>query len=91
MKSNLNKHVSTVHEGIKPFQCDICNACFGQKDNLNNHIAIVHEGIKQFKCDICHAGFGRKGNLNKNLKLLIKERNHLNVAFVKLNLHQNMA
>ena len=44
--SNLNNHVETVHEGKKRFNCDICNAEFGQKSYLNIHVAAVHEGKK---------------------------------------------
>ena len=55
------------HKGKKQFNCDLCNAFFGQKSSLNTHVAIVHEGKKQFKCDICDADFGRKGNLDAHV------------------------
>ena len=42
----MNNDVETVHEGKKRFNCDICNAEFGQKSYLNIHVAAVHEGKK---------------------------------------------
>ena len=67
LKSNLKKHVETVHDGKKQFRCDICNATFGQKQHLNRHVATVHEGKKQFRCDICNANFGYKSDLKKHV------------------------
>ena len=43
-----------------PFNCDICNANFGQKSSLIVHVATVHEGKKQFKCEICDTKFKSK-------------------------------
>ena len=56
-KSNLNKHVTTVHEEKKPFKCNICDAgfvsegdfcvsSFTKKNNLKNHVEVV-KVIKQ--------------------------------------------
>jgi KRAB domain-containing zinc finger protein len=49
----LKVHVASVHEGDKPFNCDICNYCFSKRDKLKRHIASIHEGKKPLKCDIC--------------------------------------
>ena len=46
--NNLNTHIATVHEEMKPFKCDICKAEFRQKVNLNTHIAKVHEEMKPY-------------------------------------------
>ena len=35
MKSHLKKHVTSVHEGKKPFQCSICDYCFSQTSNFS--------------------------------------------------------
>ena len=49
----MNKHVESVHEGKKPFKCDICDYSSSQKGHLKTHVASVHEGQKTFKCHIC--------------------------------------
>jgi len=36
--------VTSVHEGKKPFKCEICDVQFGVKHGLNEHVASVHEG-----------------------------------------------
>ena len=36
-KQNLKKHVESVHEGIKPFKCSICDVEFANKQNLKKH------------------------------------------------------
>ena len=46
----MNRHIFSVHEGKKPFNCNICDYnCLKQ----NIHVASVHEGKKPFKSDIC--------------------------------------
>ena len=42
----MKGHIATIHEGKKPFKCDICNVNFGQKVGLKKHVATVHEGKK---------------------------------------------
>ena len=43
-RGTLNKHVGTIHEGKKPFQCTICDARFGARGTLNKHVGTIHEG-----------------------------------------------
>ena len=45
-KGDMNKHVASVHEGKKPFKCDICDRSFSLKSHMNRHVASVHEGKK---------------------------------------------
>ena len=47
-KHQLNRHIVVVHEGKKPFKCDVCDAKFSQKPHLNGHNAAVYEGKKPF-------------------------------------------
>ena len=65
----MDRHISAVHEGKKQFQCDICNAQFGEKAKLKIHVATVHEGKKPFQCEICNAEFtskhGIKGHITR--------------------------
>ena len=66
-KGNLDRHVSSVHEGKKPFKCNICNASFARKNHLKTHVASVHEGKKPFKCNICDASFSQKPRLSTHV------------------------
>ena len=47
MKYDLNLHIASVHEGKKPFKCEICDDQFELKHELNEHIASVHEEENQ--------------------------------------------
>ena len=40
---NLLRHIISVHERIKPFQCEKCASCFAEKGTLDRHIASIHE------------------------------------------------
>lgn len=60
MKSNLKRHVMTVHEDRRGHQCEICGAAFGLKQNLETHVRVKHEKKKPFQCPICGASFGYK-------------------------------
>ena len=41
-KFSLKDHISSLHEGKKPFKCDICGSSFSRKHYLKVHIA-YHE------------------------------------------------
>ena len=56
----MRTHVAVIHEGKKPFKCDICIDNFGEKSTLKKHVTTVHEGRKQFKWNICNAEFGQR-------------------------------
>lgn len=60
MKSNLKRHVMTVHEDRRGYQCKICGAAFGLKQNLVTHIRVKHERRRPFQCNICGISFGYK-------------------------------
>ena len=58
----MNRHVESVHEGKKPFKCDICDYRDALKrGQINRHVASVHEEKKPFKCDICDYNCSQKG------------------------------
>ena len=50
----MKTHVKSVHEGKKPFKCDICDYNFSQKGDMKRHVESVHERKNPFKCDICN-------------------------------------
>ena len=64
---NMVDHMR-MHEGIKPFTCQICKTSFTQKGNLKKHIFIQHSNKslrdrKKFKCNLCGKGYTEKYNL----------------------------
>ena len=46
---DLNEHIASVHEGKKPFHCEMCDVQFELELELNEHIALVHEERNHFK------------------------------------------
>ena len=61
-KSNLRKHIKSVHEKMK-FKCEICTKNFTRKDNLLSHKRNIHSKSIEFECTVCEKKFNRKGNL----------------------------
>lgn len=41
-KTNLLRHIQT-HDGVKPYQCNICGAGFTQNGSLKQHV-FIHTG-----------------------------------------------
>ena len=74
---DLNKHIASVHEGKKSFNCEKCESCFDLKKDLTVHIASVHEGKKPFKCEICDDQFELKHELNEHIASVYEEENQL--------------
>ena len=48
IKPKPKRHIESIHEEMKPFQCDICYKNFSVKRDLKTHIESVHEGKKPF-------------------------------------------
>ena len=69
-KCNMEKHVESVHEGIKPKEseaCQICHKTFSDAQGLKRH-AMVHQVEKneQLECDICKRKYTGKTNLSQH-------------------------
>ena len=41
-EGNLKRHVSTVHQGIRPFVCPVCGNMFTQKGHMTAHLVKIH-------------------------------------------------
>ena len=63
-KGDLAIHILPVHEGKKPFKCNICDHKIAKKFDLTKHINEVHEEEKQHLCTICNVSFSRKSSLD---------------------------
>ena len=47
----LRRHVATVNEKKRAFECKNCELSFSQIHHMSFYIATVHEG-KKFKCEL---------------------------------------
>ena len=65
---HLKKDIKLVHEGIKSFNCSICEYKAGRKYTLKKHTESVHVGIKPFRCNICDYEFATKSKLKQHIE-----------------------
>ncbi|GAB0091573.1 hypothetical protein DMENIID0001_064290 [Sergentomyia squamirostris] len=64
--SSMNRHISVVHLGEKPFPCSTCGRAFGKKVYLKFH-EMIHTGEKPEVCSVCGKGFIQKIALKKHM------------------------
>ena len=64
------EHMQEVHEGLKPFECELCETKFFLESRLKIHMRNVHEGEKKFECNLCGVKF--KGHLNHHIAAVHK-------------------
>ena len=81
-KESLEQHKTTVHDGVKPFECEFesCGSTFARKFELQKHVKIIHDKVlpeKRFKCTVhpCKAAFSHKGHWSEHLKKIHGEKN----------------
>jgi DNA phosphorothioation-dependent restriction protein DptG len=79
-KYNLKRHIESVHQSIKRFQCDLCNKFLSSKQNLQEHY-FTHSNEKLFKCiePGCLQTFRQRSQLSNHRKMhrelfLLKEQ-----------------
>ena len=63
----MKKHIHTVHEGHKDYECESCDKSFSDAQNLKKHTHTVHKGHKDYKCDSCEKLFSRGDGLKKHI------------------------
>ena len=59
-------HYSAVHEGKRPFKCNLCDQAFTTKPSRKVHVQVVHEKDLPFACDECDKRFGRADRLKRH-------------------------
>lgn len=63
-------HAKLAHEGLSPYQCQICKIKCRRENDLGAHMVIMHEkGEKKFPCIKCVKSFCLEENLERHLKL----------------------
>lgn len=69
-KYNLKRHIESVHQCIKRFQCDLCNKLLSSKQNLQEHY-FTHSNEKLFKCieSGCSQTFRQRSQLSNHRKM----------------------
>ena len=67
-KSDLNRHIKSVHQGEKPYPCADCGKDFSQKVHLIQHMRCVHKGEKPHICPECGKSFGDRCNLTRHIR-----------------------
>uniref|UniRef100_A0A1B0DQE1 Zinc finger protein 865 n=1 Tax=Phlebotomus papatasi TaxID=29031 RepID=A0A1B0DQE1_PHLPP len=64
---NLKQHVKIVHQGIKKYECSVCNKSFGVSRSLKDHL-MTHSGEKPHVCSECGMSFIRRTRLNRHMR-----------------------
>ena len=66
IRSDLTRHINTVHKKIMPHECTECAKVFGKKSHLVEH-SRCHSGEKPYKCDLCGRRFTKAFNLRRHI------------------------
>lgn len=61
-------HVMSIHNGERPFRCDICEMCFSRQQDRKRHMRI-HTGEKPYKCDFCEKSFTQSNNKKRHMRI----------------------
>ena len=74
----MKRHIKNVHEGIKPFKCNLCDHETARNSNLMKHIENVHEGKNnqitekinknKFECSVCGMFLATQKILRQHIK-----------------------
>lgn len=76
-RSNLNKHIRSIHHNERKFGCVRCGFLFKRRDHLDKHVKSVHLKERNFSCDICGVSFAEKYNRDSHKKTIHEKKRHL--------------
>ncbi|KAG1666387.1 Zinc finger protein 26 [Nymphon striatum] len=49
------------HSKEKPYECNVCNKCFGRQTTLTNHMR-THTKENPYECDVCNKRFSTRSS-----------------------------
>lgn len=71
-RGNKMRHILTVHNRLKQFECDLCGAKFGLKADLGRHRFRIHES-RAFICETCGKSFAEESQLELHVRVTHEE------------------
>jgi len=72
-KYSFERHIKSVHNREKPYECTQCLKKFSDKSNMKKHTESVHNGEKPYECSQCLKKCSEKTNLRKHIELVHKK------------------
>ena len=74
-RTNLQKHIRSVHEKKKGYVCDRCGKGFSFKDGLTRHVSTVHDNERKFPCPLCPPRFKQNAHLQTHVRSMRRDQN----------------
>ncbi|CAL4130182.1 unnamed protein product [Meganyctiphanes norvegica] len=71
VRSDLMRHINTVHSSLRPYDCDLCSEKFATSDALRYHRNKTHSTVHHC-CEFCGKAYKWKGELRTHV-----QRNHV--------------
>lgn len=71
-EDHLEKHIMVVHEGIKPYLCDICGYGTNLRVKMDLHMATKHneDKILSYVCEVCDYKCSNQLHLRAHLQIV---------------------
>ena len=66
-KTNMKRHILTIHEGHKDDKCESGNKSITSNLDLTKHNKATPESHKEYKCESCGKSFSEKGTLKRHI------------------------
>eukprot|EP00095_Tigriopus_kingsejongensis_P012699 maker-scaffold22_size673200-snap-gene-5.43 protein:Tk12699 transcript:maker-scaffold22_size673200-snap-gene-5.43-mRNA-1 annotation:"phosphomevalonate kinase-like" len=70
--TSLKKHMKSIHDKLREFQCPHCEKSFAQSYTLKEHIGARHTNDLCHTCLLCQKSFAHKTNCGRHIKSVHK-------------------